>query len=80
MKKIISVYQKKIALRLRGISLSWDRCHQLKHSINYTLLNCGKLIRSVIILLGLDDLKMDSNQLYRCCLCNRNDSIIYFDS
>lgn len=62
MKKIISVYQKKIALRLREISLSWDRCHQLKHSINYTLLNCGKLIRSVIILLGLDNLKMDSNQ------------------
>mgnify|MGYP000135765348 CR=1 FL=1 len=62
MKKIISEYQKKIAFRLSEISLNWDECYQLKNSINYTLLNCGKLIRSVIFLLGLNDLEIDSNQ------------------
>ncbi len=55
MKKNISNYRTEIMTRLEEKSELWRNCQILKESINYTLLNYGKFIRSIIFLLGLEE-------------------------
>ena len=55
----IKVYQNLIINRLNEISASWNDKGILKDSINYSLLNFGKLLRGTILLVGLDDLNID---------------------
>lgn len=55
----IEKYRSNIINRLKEISIMWQDKKELKDSIEYTLLNSGKLARSVIILLGLSDLKIE---------------------
>lgn len=57
--KKIEIYRNYIIEQLKKISLMWIDKPELKKTIDYTLLNCGKLARSVIILLGLDDLNVN---------------------
>lgn len=54
--ELVVKYRNQINNRLIEISKLWDGKDEIKESIVYTLLNNGKLARSVIILLGLDDL------------------------
>ena len=55
----IKVYQNLIINRLNEISASWNDKGILKDSINYSLLNFGKLLRGTILLVGLDDLNIE---------------------
>ena len=57
--KEIKKHQELIINRLNEISKTWNDKGLLKDSINYSLLNYGKLIRGTILLIGLDDLNID---------------------
>lgn len=57
--KNFKIYQQFIINRLNEISSTWNDKGILKDSINYSLLNFGKLLRGTILLVGLDDLNID---------------------
>lgn len=57
----IKEYQKIILNRLNELKKIWEKSGTLSDSMNYTLLNSGKLARSILILIGLNDLKIDIN-------------------
>ena len=52
-------YQNLIIDRLKEVSNNWQDKEILKDSINYSLLNFGKLIRGTILLIALDDLNIE---------------------
>ena len=54
-----NIYKEQIINRLNQISNYWQDKNILKESIDYSLLNFGKLIRGSILLIGLDDLNID---------------------
>lgn len=62
MDTIILKYQEIIKNRLQEISLHWDKQKTLKDSINYSLLNYGKLSRGLLLLFGLDEVNIDSKK------------------
>ncbi len=59
MENKIELYRSAIIKRLTEIKKLWNDKTPLSDSINYTLFNSGKLIRSVVVLLGLDNLGFD---------------------
>lgn len=58
----IKSYKKLIINKLVEISKIWDEKDELKNAICYSLLNYGKLARSVIVLLGLENLNINYNE------------------
>ncbi len=59
MNERIENYKNLILQKLNENSMIWNHSGILRDSMNYTLLNSGKLARSVIILLGLDNLNFE---------------------
>lgn len=57
--KQLNIYQKEIINHLNKISTSWIDKGILKESINYSLLNYGKLIRGSLLLVALEDLNIN---------------------
>lgn len=55
----INIYQELIINRLTEISKNWQDKKVLKDSINYSLLNYGKLFRSTLLLVALNDLNIN---------------------
>lgn len=59
MEKLINSYRNDIIKRLNEITSYWENTLTLGQSMNYTLLNSGKLVRSVLMLLGVNELGLD---------------------
>lgn len=60
--KELNEYKNLIINRLNEVTNNWQDKEILKDSINYSLLNYGKLIRSTMFLIALDDLDIDYNE------------------
>lgn len=59
MESNIKLFKELILSKLNSITKSWSNASLLSDSMNYTLLNCGKLARSIIVLMGLNNLNKD---------------------
>lgn len=63
MEKIINTCRSDIINRLNELKCNWEKTLTLGESMNYTLLNSGKLVRSVLMLLGLNELGFDYKKI-----------------